>query len=165
MVFLNLALHKTQTNLSDCKGTRTNNHLVRKQMLTHLAKQKKRLSWVVSTYLYGAFDYMLLSCHVRMSEWIHTPYLPECQELLPRNRRNIWRLNDCNGTRIHNHLVSKWTRCSHQMIGLSFEYLSLQCIWLYFITMSRTHFRVNPRSIFVWMSRNSLLETGAISED
>ena len=34
---------------------------------------------------------------------------------------------------------------------------------LYYI-MSRTCLRVNPHSIVVWMSRNSLLETGAISE-
>ena len=27
---------------------------------------------VVSTYLYGAFDCMLLSCHIRVSEWIYT---------------------------------------------------------------------------------------------
>ena len=35
---------------------------------------------------------------------------------------------------------------------------------LYVLIMSRTHFRVNLHSIFAWMSRNSLLETGAISE-
>ena len=34
----------------------------------------------------------------------------------------------------------------------------------YVIIMSRTHFRVNLHSIFAWMSRNSLLETSAISE-
>ena len=37
-------------------------------------------------------------------------------------------------------------------------------IWLYLHIMSRTHFRVNLHSIFAWMSRNSLLETGVISE-
>ena len=31
--------------------------------------------------------------------------------------------------------------------------------WLYVLIMSRTHFTVNPHSIFAWMSRNSLLET------
>ena len=31
------------------------------------------------------------------------------KELLARNRRHIWRLNDCNGTRTHNHLVRKRT--------------------------------------------------------
>ena len=38
--------------------------------------EKPRTSWwlscAVSTYLYGAFDYMLLSCRVRVSEWIYT---------------------------------------------------------------------------------------------
>ena len=36
--------------------------------------------------------------------------------------------------------------------------------WLYVLVMWSTHFRVNPHSIFAWMSRNPLLETGAISE-
>ena len=55
------------------------------------------------------FNCMFLSCHVRVSEWIHTLYLPECQELLARNRLDIWRLRDCNRTRTHNHLARKWT--------------------------------------------------------
>ena len=37
-------------------------------------------------------------------------------------------------------------------------------LWLYVLVMSRTHFRVNPHSIFAWMSRDSLLETSVISE-
>ena len=65
--------------LSDCNGTRTHNHLVRKRTLNHLAKLAKWLSCVVSTYLYGAFDCMLLSCHVRVQKWIHTLQLPESQ--------------------------------------------------------------------------------------
>ena len=52
-------------------GTRTHNHLVRKRTLNHLAKLAKSLSCVVSIYLYGAFDSMFLSCHVRISELIH----------------------------------------------------------------------------------------------
>ena len=59
-------------SLSDSNGIRTHNHLVRKRTLNHLAKLVKWLSCVVSTYLYGAFDCMLLSCHVRVSERIHT---------------------------------------------------------------------------------------------
>ena len=58
--------------LSDCNGARTHNHLVLKQTLNHLAKLAKWLSCIVSTYLYGAFDCMFLSCHVCVSEWIHT---------------------------------------------------------------------------------------------
>ena len=65
--------------LSDCNGTRTHNHLVHKQTLNHLEQLAEGLSCFVSTYLYGAFDCMFLSCHVRVSEWIHTLQLPECQ--------------------------------------------------------------------------------------
>ena len=62
-------------SLSDCNWTRTQNHLVRKRRLNRLAKLTKWLSCVLSTYLYGAFDYMLLSCHVRVSEWIHRVWI------------------------------------------------------------------------------------------
>ena len=57
-------------------GIRTYNHLVRKRTLNHLVKLAKWLSCVVSTYRYGAIDSMLLSCHVRISEWICTLWLP-----------------------------------------------------------------------------------------
>ena len=33
------------------------------------------------------------------------------------------------------------------MIELCCEYLSVRCIWLYVLIMSRTRFRVNPHSI------------------
>ena len=56
----------------DCSRIQTHNHLVRKQTLDHLAKLAKWLSCVVSTYLYSETDCMLLSCHVWVSEWIHT---------------------------------------------------------------------------------------------
>ena len=36
--------------------------------------------------------------------------------------------------------------------------------WLYVLIMSHTRFRVNLHSIVTWMLRNSLLETGGISE-
>ena len=58
--------------LGDSNWTRTQNHLFRKQTLKHLAKWTKWLSCDLSTYLYGAFDCMLLLCQVRVSEWIHT---------------------------------------------------------------------------------------------
>ena len=60
--------------LSDCNGTRTHDHLVRKRTLNPLPKLAQWLSCVVSTYLYGAFDYMFLSCLVRVLEWIHILY-------------------------------------------------------------------------------------------
>ena len=42
--------------LAYCNWTQTHNHLVHKQTLNHLAKLAKWLSYVVSTYLYSAFD-------------------------------------------------------------------------------------------------------------
>ena len=96
-------------SLSDCNGTRIHNHLVLKRTLNHLAKLTKWLSCAVSTFLHGAFECILLSCHVHNSEWIHTPYLPECQGFFARKRRNIWSSSDYNGTRTHNHLVRKRT--------------------------------------------------------
>ena len=56
----------------DCDGTRTHNRLAHKRTLNHLAKLAKWLNCVVSTYMYGTFDCMFLSCQVRVSEWIHT---------------------------------------------------------------------------------------------
>ena len=74
MLFLVLWLYKEGgfRCLSDCNWTRIHNHLVHKRTFNHLAKLAKWLSCVVSTYLYDAFHSMLLSCHVRFSEWIHT---------------------------------------------------------------------------------------------
>ena len=58
--------------LSDSNGIRTHNHIVRKPKLNHLTKLTKWLGYVMSTYLYGEFNCMFLSCHVRVLEWIYT---------------------------------------------------------------------------------------------
>ena len=55
------------SNLSDSNGIRTHDHLVRKRTLNQFPKLAM-MSYVVSVHLYGAFDCMLLSCHVRVSE-------------------------------------------------------------------------------------------------
>ena len=83
--------------ISESSLIRNRNHL-RKQTLNYLAKLAQWLGWVVSTYLYGAFDCILLSCHVCVSEIIYT--------LL---RRDIWSLTDRNGIQTHNHLIRKRT--------------------------------------------------------
>ena len=59
-------------SLSGSNEIRTHNHLICKWTLNYLAKLAKLLSCVVSTYLYGAFDRILLSFHARVSEWIYT---------------------------------------------------------------------------------------------
>ena len=54
------------------QGDSSRYYLVPKSTLNHLAKWAKWLSSVVNTYLYGLFACMLLSCHVRVWEWIQT---------------------------------------------------------------------------------------------
>ena len=77
-------------SLSDCKVTETHSHLVRKRTLKNLTKLENRLSSVVSSYLYGAFDCMFWSCHVRVSEWIHTLQLPKYPEIFcPKLQPNM----------------------------------------------------------------------------
>ena len=49
----------------DCNWTRTQNHLVLKRTLDHLAKLAKWLSCVLSAYLYGAFDCVLVISRTR----------------------------------------------------------------------------------------------------
>ena len=63
---ISLQYIKKMKGISDCNWTLTQNHLVLKGTLNHLAKLTKRLSCVLSTYLYGAFGFMFLSCHVRV---------------------------------------------------------------------------------------------------
>ena len=56
--------YKDIKTLSDCNWPRTQNHLVLKWTLNYLAKLANWLNCVLSTYLYGAFDCMFLSCHM-----------------------------------------------------------------------------------------------------
>ena len=56
-IILALTLCLNKATSSDCNETRTHNHLVCKRTLNHLAQLAKLLSCVVSTYLYGAFDW------------------------------------------------------------------------------------------------------------
>ena len=65
----------SQFTISDCNWTRTQNHLVIKRTLNHLAKLAKWLSCVLSTYLYGAFDCMFLPCHVRVLSCSHLTFI------------------------------------------------------------------------------------------
>ena len=155
--------------LSDCNGTRTHNHLVRKRTLNHLAKLAKWFSCAVSTYLYGAFDCMFLLCHVRVWEWIHSLQLPEClwtpcSKQAPYLKIK-WLQRDSNPQPLSSKTNTQPFAPTGQMIELCCEYLTVRCIWLYVSIMSGTSLRVNPHSTVAWMSRNSLLEAGAISED
>ena len=61
-------------------------------------------SSVVRTYLYSAFDCMILSYHLFITEWIHTL----CRHLA-RSRHKAWTLIGWNWIRTHIQLNHKWT--------------------------------------------------------
>ena len=77
-----LTLLFVNIRFSNCNGTQTHNHLVRKRTLNHLVKLAKWLSCAVSTCLFGAIDFVFLSYHTRILEWIYTLQLPECHGIL-----------------------------------------------------------------------------------
>ena len=101
-LFLELLCKRSNSN-----GIRTHALLVRKRTLSNLAKLGKWLICVVSTYLYGAFDCVLFSCRIRVSEWITLYSYLNVKEHLAQNRYDIWSLGDRNRIRTHNHLVHK----------------------------------------------------------
>ena len=57
---------------SDCNGIGIHNHLISERTHSCLAKLTKCLTCVVSTYLYGAFGCVFLSCHILALELIYT---------------------------------------------------------------------------------------------
>ena len=82
---------------------------------SHILWSKVRRILVrVTKYLHGynsfsVSDGMLLTCHVRISREFRLYSCLNVKELLVRNNRNIWRLSESNGIRIHNQLVRKRT--------------------------------------------------------
>ena len=155
-------------SLSDCNGTRTNNSLVRKPTLKQLVKLTKWLSCILSPYLCGAFHCMYSSCHVHISELIYTLYLTECEGTSSSKQAPYlkfkWLQRDSNPEPLTSKTNSQQLIWTDQMIKLNYKYLSVPCVWLYVLVMSNMRFIMNSHSIFAWMSSNSLLETGAISE-
>ena len=63
------------------------------------------LFFIILFHVEKCIDCISLSCHVRVSEWIHTCL--NVEDLLARSRREIWSLSDCNWTWTYNHLVRK----------------------------------------------------------
>ena len=129
-------------NLSDCNRNWTHSHLTCKRILHHLRKLPK--------------EYSLYICM-------------DVEELLAWNKRDIWSLSDCKGHRTHNHLVCRQSLNHLAKLNWSKNWVvlwELICtvhliVCTYHVT---TRLRVNLHSIDFWMSRNSLLETGGISE-
>ena len=96
-------------NLSDSNEIRTHKQLVCKGTLNYLAKLAKWLSWVVSTYLCGAFDCVIIMSRMSFRVNLLSIFCLNVQELLAHSRHHIWSLSDSNEIRTHNHLVCKRT--------------------------------------------------------
>ena len=112
--------------------------------------------------VYSNFRWLLCSLvisHVCI-DWAYTLQLPNVKELLAPKRCDISSLSGSNEIRNQSHLVCKRNWLAKLAKWLScVEYLSVWCVWLYVITMSRMRFRVNLHSIVAWM-----FETGAICQ-
>ena len=74
--------------------------------MKHFTKLYKKI-YVLSTYLYRTFDFMLLWYRVRILELINTLYLPKFQGTISSKKLEIWNLNERNGTGTKNLLVDK----------------------------------------------------------
>ena len=126
-------------SLSDSNRIRTQNHLIHKWTLHHLAKMAKWLSCVVSTYLYVAFGCMFLSSHVHVLELIYTLSLPECQETTCSSQAQYlkfkWQQRDSNPEPLNSQTNTQPFIQIGQIIELCCEYVSVQCIWMYVIIM------------------------------
>ena len=155
-------------NLSDWNKTQIHNHLLLKKTLNHLAKITKWLSWIVSKYLYGAFECMSLSFHGCISEWINNLYFLECHGIPCWKQEQYLQFKslqrDLNPQKISSSTKTPTFGQTHQKMELNCGYLSVWCILLYVIMISRTHFRVNLHVIYAWILRNTFFGTGAISE-
>ena len=81
-----------------------------------------------------------------------------------QNLKFKWLQRDLNLQPLSSETTTELFSHTGQMIELCCEYLCVQSISLHLLIMSRTRFRMNLHFIVAWMSRNSLLETSAISE-
>ena len=82
---------------------------------------------------------------------LHPIFCLNVNKVPARSRCHIWSLGDSDMIRTLNHLVRLTSTQpfsqTGQMIKLFCEYVSVRCIWLKVIIMSRMSFRVNLQSV------------------
>ena len=145
--------------LSHCNRRRTQNHLVCKWALNHLAKLAKWLSYVMSTYLYCTFGWCFYHVwYVFQSESTLYSCL-NVKEFLAWSKCDIRRLSDSNRTQTQNHLVhkrtlnhfaklAKWLSC----VVSTYLYGAFGCVFL------SSHIHISEwihTPIVVWISKRS----------
>ena len=102
-----------------------------------------RLSWFV-------FFFSIQTAHHVTYTFQSESTLCSClnvKELIARNRRDIWSLSDCNGTRTHNHLVRK------QTLNLLAKLARLVNGWVFVYELSGCGFE------FRWSHKMSILRS------
>ena len=129
-----------------------------------------RNNWVV---------FLVLICTVHLTVWFcHVTYALQSEstlyswlnveELLAQSRSKIWRWSNCNCTGTQDHLARKRRLTqfdqNEQIFQLCSEYLSVECISLYVLLMSRTRFRVNLHSIVKELLARSMREIWSLSD-
>ena len=72
--------------LSGRNEIRIHQHLVRNRTLTHLTKPAKSFSCILITYLYGAFDYIIIMSRRSFRVNPHSTVCLNVKELLARSR-------------------------------------------------------------------------------
>ena len=150
-------------SLSDCNGIRTHNHFVRKRTLNHLANWPNdwAVLWVLICTVYLTVCYYHVMYEFQGESTLYN--LPECQGTPCSKQAPYlkfkWQQRDSN-----QHPLSSKTNTQPfseigQMIELFSEYLSLRCIWLCVIIMSRTSFRVNLHPIVCLNVKKRLVQS------
>ena len=112
--------------------------------------------------------YVIIMLHTSFRVNAHSIVCLNVKKLLAWGRCHIWSLSDSNEIWTHNHLVrkgtlnnlvklAKWLSC----VVSTYLYVAFDCKLLScYIQVSEWI----PTLQFAWMSRNSLLEPGAMSE-
>ena len=121
---------------------------------------------ILSIFNFNNVDCMCYSCHVCISDWTHTLSLPECQGTPCSTQSQYlklkWLYRQSNPQLLSSETSTQPFNQTGQMIEQS-TYLcrEFDCIVLSCHTIVTEWIHTH---IVAWMSRNSLLEAGAISE-
>ena len=156
-------------SLSDRKKVRIENHLVRKGTLNDLKKVAKWLSSAVE-YLPLRCIWLYVIVMSRTSFRVNpcTTFWLNVMELLARSRHHIWSLNVSNKIRTLNRLVRKRTLNHLAKQGKSLSCVARTYLDRAFYSMSLSYqLRVSESVetlLFIWIWRNSLLESATLFE-
>ena len=117
----------------------------------------RNISFETVCYYHVTYEFQSESTPCSLPECQGTPYLKQVPYLKLK-----WQQCDLNSQPLSLQPNTQPFSQTGKMTGLCCEYLSVWCIWLFFIALYE--FQSESTLKFAWMSRNSLLEAGTISE-